>query len=1184
MNILCYLEPWVELGRPHLRYHNLRYQLMPQMLALAKEAKTFNLQIVMGEGTHDACVQNQYDAEGFKTNVLLERELRAVFDNYLDASLKLKKRNQTPVQNAAMNKLVASKLDGFVPDIVISFLSPVPFLAELFPNALILYTEFGIFSRAPLPRTFYFDAFGMFDENFISRFENELRSLPLTPEKERHISGLRTDYIANVFSPYNPFSEYDFKENGRFSHLVLLPLQFSNYFGFDAHCPFASQYDLLTHVMEEIDPDIGVIVTEHSGWEQAITPHNSEYLQRKYPNLIVNPVFESYNNASQFLLQMVDGVVSVSSSVGLQALVWDKPIFALGQAHLPAVSDCKEVSAIGNFLREKKHSSKDAILYELLMRYYPEDKYLNDGKWLKRFLTDLLDAKRSGTLGFSSYPEIDKPARLFKHLRSCVRISPDFILRKDLQSVALGRSCEEKQIASLVARQDELNTAVLTHDVISFDIFDTLLVRPFIAPHHLFLAIQDQARVLCMDDSLDFHELRRRAEYRARQKSKADEITLPAVYDEFQLEVGISQEVATAIMNLEIQAEIDHIQPRPYVCDAYRSALKLGRKVIIISDMYLDRHTVERMLQKCGVTGYQELYLSSEHKQTKARGGLYKIAAAELPDLVRGGVHIGDNRNADYINAKRAGIDAVLIEKSVDRFFENRDNTRLWEAQRDMKIFPSRNHLLHMSYFLGTVANKFYSNPNQTTDFLFGGNPYKLGYYGLGILFFSFTRHILRDAQTQGYNKLLFLSRDAYLIHKCYSQIATSESNAPQAHYVYASRRSYSVASLETLSDIYALLNVPFAPCSVGELLTSRFGLSPELVDSIETTTLTSSGLKSVEDEMRVTNAQHKQSLRALLRVLETAILENAAIERENFLAYLKQENIEVDDRTAIVDIGYAATSQRYLSKLTGTKVGGYYLITRLEASDYAREGFYINAFLGDNVDHRNADDHPFFHYTMMFESVFSSQEGSLARFMRDPDAASKGSVEPEFLPTQNELDRVSTLSTIQRGALDFVSDLQAQSSSNFETLYYSPFYSTRVFFHFLEHPTYADAMVFNGLAVDDTFSVRGERSILADFSPYMDTRVAFRAKDEAELRQSSEWTRGARAIILKLRKLRGLAVREESGPALPLEANPAMMSFEFIAPERMKDRIRRFKTDPYGFLSTTRILPLRPLKKMFRD
>ena len=1182
MKILCYLEPWVELGRPHLRYHNLRYQMMPQIKALSKFDPSTEILICMGEGTHDACVQNNYDADRYPTTIVPETELRQIFPNYLDASLKLKSQTYSAAQKVQLQNLYLTKLEGFEPDIVISFLSPVPFMEELFPNALILYTEFGIFSRAPLPRTFYFDAFGMFGENFMSRYTKELNALELTPKKSEYVSKLRSDYINNVFNPYDPFKEYDFKDNGRFSHTVLLPLQFSNYFGFDSHTEFASQFDFLTYVMDTIDPTIGVIVTEHSTWERAITEHNVEYLKRRYPNIIIDPVFEQYNNASQFLLQHVDGVISVSSSVGLQALLWDKPVFALGSAHLHAISDCTETSDIGSFLREKKHQNKDAILYELLMRYYPEDKYLNDGKWFQNYLSTLLDAKRANKLGFDSYPQIDKPQKVFKHLRSCARISPNFILRRDLQTAPVGRTSTEKQIASLVAKQNELSKAILSHDIISFDVFDTLVVRPFMAPHHLFLSIQNQVRNLCMDSSMDFHELRRRAEHRARQNTSDEEITLDDIYVEFRKETGLSAELAKAIQHLEVEAEIEHIQPRSYVHEAYQEAIKLGRKVILVSDMYLDRETIERMLKKCGIANYARLYLSSEEKKTKARGSLFQVVISDYPDAKQNAVHIGDNKQADYLNAKRAGIDALMVEKPINLFFENRDNQALWSAEKEMKIFPSRDYLLNMSYFLGVVANKAYSNPYKKSDFMFDGKPYQLGYYGLGILFFAFTRHILRDAKKKGYTKLLFMSRDAYLLHKCFEQITNGDSGAPEAHYVYSSRRSYSVAALQNLSEIYSLLNVSFAECTVEELLLSRFGLDEKALQKLKGSEITKCGFETLGDTVRATNAEHKQQIRQLLKLLEKDILANARQERENFQTYLAQEKIVVDESTAIVDIGYAATSQRYLSKLTNTKVGGYYLITRLEAADYEQEGYYINAFLDNYVDHRNPEAHPFFRYTMMFENVFSSQEGSLNRFVKDTTDPSGKRVVPELLPTEGGLNRISTLTTIQRGAMDFVSDLQAQSGSNFQQLYFSPFYAARVFFRFLENPTYQDALIFNNLSVDDTFSVRKTRPILADFLPYFNPKQSFRSKDEATLREQSEWSRGARAIILRLRKQRGLPSREVTQSTL--DANPPMLSFEFIAPERMKDRLRRFRLDPYGFLSTTRIRPLRGLKKVFRD
>ena len=77
-------------------------------------------------------------------------------------------------------------------------------------------------------------------------------------------------------------SEALFKQQiSQFDKNVLLPLQFSNYFGFDATCNYKSQYDFLIDTLERTPEDIGVIVTEHTGWEPTITEHNIEHLKKR---------------------------------------------------------------------------------------------------------------------------------------------------------------------------------------------------------------------------------------------------------------------------------------------------------------------------------------------------------------------------------------------------------------------------------------------------------------------------------------------------------------------------------------------------------------------------------------------------------------------------------------------------------------------------------------------------------------------------------------------------------------------------------------------------------------------------------------------------------------------------------------------------------------------------------------
>ena len=62
----------------------------------------------------------------------------------------------------------------------------------------------------------------------------------------------------------------------------------------------------------------------------------------------------------------------------------------------------------------------------------------------------------------------------------------------------------------------------------------------------------------------------------------------------------------------------------------YEYALLKGKRIIIVSDMFLPKSFIERILVKNGYDKYEKLYLSSEYKKIKFTGSLFKIVLAEL--------------------------------------------------------------------------------------------------------------------------------------------------------------------------------------------------------------------------------------------------------------------------------------------------------------------------------------------------------------------------------------------------------------------------------------------------------------------------------------------------------------------------------------------------------------------------
>lgn len=405
MNILFYIEPWIEKARPEWKDVWIEAVLLP----LYQAVQAFSEQrccFVLGDAQR-VTAERWLQQESTQTGIITQAELRTIFPDYLSASLAWQRCTAPPEAQRAMQALLANKLQGFVPDIIISFMMPVPFLRTMFPQALVLHQEVGGFSRAPYPAAWHLDPCGMFADSFVTRFAPQIAATALTAAQEEFLAGFRQTFCDELLLAKNPFTRQELIGNKPVKHLLLLPLQISDYIAFEGCCDYASQWDMLTQVLEQTPQHTGVVVTEHSDWGRMLTPAANAYLRRTYPHYIHSDRFEEFEYPSQYLLPLVDAVATVSSSVGIQGLLWRKPVCALGNSHINAMADVTDIAQLRNYLESGRYQAKDALLYFLLTRYYfMGEGYLWHPAWLEPRLRYWLKAYREQGIDAGFFPPI----------------------------------------------------------------------------------------------------------------------------------------------------------------------------------------------------------------------------------------------------------------------------------------------------------------------------------------------------------------------------------------------------------------------------------------------------------------------------------------------------------------------------------------------------------------------------------------------------------------------------------------------------------------------------------------------------------------------------------------------------------------------------------------------------------
>ena len=186
---------------------------------------------------------------------------------------------------------------------------------------------------------------------------------------------------------------------------------------------------------------------------------------------------------------------------------------------------------------------------------------------------------------------------------------------------------------------------LMDYEYISFDIFDTLIKRNCIHPHNVFNIVQNVYNKKFKDKILNFSINRIKSEKKATQNCKSDETTFDEIYK--FLEKYYTKEKCKKLKKIEISVEINICQKNKDLNDVLQYCIKNNKKIILTSDMYLDKSVIKRILAKNNIK-YYKLFLSSDYKVTKYSGNLFLKILENLNINKNQIIHIGDNYKSDY--------------------------------------------------------------------------------------------------------------------------------------------------------------------------------------------------------------------------------------------------------------------------------------------------------------------------------------------------------------------------------------------------------------------------------------------------------------------------------------------------------------------------------------------------------
>ena len=325
---------------------------------------------------------------------------------------------------------------------------------------------------------------------------------------------------------------------------------------------------------------------------------------------------------------------------------------------------------------------------------------------------------------------------------------------------------------------EELKKEIDLHDVISFDIFDTLLMRKVYEPSDVF-ALMDRE----LADRLPFVFSKERKEAE-RELRKKGEPTIDQIYEYLAKKHHLSKEESKNLLLSELEKEKSVLCVRERMKNCLRYCIRRGKKVYLVSDMYLPAKVLEKLLESYGITGYEELLISCDYHTSKP-AKLFDILKEKAPGKAY--LHVGDNKEADYDSPRRHGMDAFLIMSAV-RMME-------CSAYGDVLI-----HLKSLSgrVMLGMLAAEIFQDPFAlygTTGLPTIENAGNFGYALIAPLVVSFTVWLFYKTRTEGKSLLLFSARDGWLFQKVFHYLAEAWKldKLPDDTYFMVSRKALEI-------------------------------------------------------------------------------------------------------------------------------------------------------------------------------------------------------------------------------------------------------------------------------------------------------------------------------------------------------------------------------------------------------
>lgn len=499
-----------------------------------------------------------------------------------------------------------------------------------------------------------------------------------------------------------------------------------------------------------------------------------------------------------------------------------------------------------------------------------------------------------------------------------------------------------------------LQKAIESSDIISFDVFDTLIMRKTLYPRDVFHITAKRAGIS------KFASARIKAE--TELYSGQD---IHKIYCGVAEILGLNENERDELMDLELAVEKEVIVPRKRMVAALKYARSLGKTIYLVSDMYLPNDIMYEILLLNGIQVDKSQILVSCDYNVSKYNGLFSV----LREKAGNGriLHIGDNYEVDIASAKKYMIEQTFhIQSAYDMLADS-------DCEEMLTYVSNLSDRLVIGRFIASQLNDPFLFSETNGKFNISDNN-ELGQSFFAPMILNYIVWLSKKVKEYDIDYILCSARDGWFIKKLIESNPDLQASFPPLIYYLTSRMT---AFRDILCDDYGILEV---------LKIKHIGSPPEMIKH----------LFHLSDEDML--PYQGEETEAYVLKHKDVILASAERMRKNNRKYIESLNLPQDAKYGYIDFTSSGTTQLGLTKISDIEVIGLYFlkVDGREFLEYKNNLKIDSLFVRQNL---YLTESLLLNYYIEFENILTSYDPTIVDFDESGNPVfAKEKRKPEFL------------------------------------------------------------------------------------------------------------------------------------------------------------------------------------------